>query len=86
MSRLEVTIKDQKKTVQEFPTVYLDFTQTCHCANGIVITLPQALSNDYCLMGDNGRLQHLRFCLFETYVSVVFVIRCLYSGVSLTLV
>ena len=27
----------------------------------------------------------LRFCLFEMYVSVFFVIRCLYSTVSLTL-
>ena len=35
---------------------------------------------------DNARLQYLRFCLFEMYVSVVFVIRCLYSAVSLTLV
>ena len=34
---------------------------------------------------DNGRLQYLRFCLFEMYVNVVFVIRCLYSTVSLTL-
>ena len=33
-----------------------------------------------------ARLQYLRFCLFEMYVSVVFVIRCLYSAVSLTLV
>ena len=32
-----------------------------------------------------ARLQYLRFCLFEMYVSVVFVIRCLYSAVSLTL-
>ena len=38
------------------------------------------------MIGDNGRLQYLRFCLFEMYVSVVFVIRCLYSGMSLTLV
>ena len=38
------------------------------------------------MTGDNGRLQYLRFCLFEMYVSVVFVIRCLYSAVSLTLV
>ena len=32
-------------------------------------------------------IQYLRFCLFENemYVSVVFVIRCLYSAVSLTL-
>ena len=30
------------------------------------------------------RLQYLRFCLFEMYVNVVFVIRCLYSAVSLT--
>ena len=33
-----------------------------------------------------GRLQWLRFCLFEMYVNVVFVISCLYSAVSLTLV
>ena len=33
-----------------------------------------------------ARLQYLRFCLFEKYVNVVFVIRCLYSTVSLTLV
>ena len=33
-----------------------------------------------------ARLQYLRFCLFEMYVSVVFVIRCLCSAVSLTLV
>ena len=26
-----------------------------------------------------ARLQYLRFCLFEMYVNVVFVIRCLYS-------
>ena len=32
-----------------------------------------------------ARLQYLRFCLFEMYVNVVFVIRCLYSTVSLTL-
>ena len=38
------------------------------------------------MKGDNGRLQYLRFCLFEMYVSVVFVIRCVYSTVSLTLV
>ena len=42
--------------------------------------------NDYCLIGDNGKLQYLRFCLFEMYISVVFVIRCLYSAVSLTLI
>ena len=40
----------------------------------------------HCLIGDRGRLQHLRFCLFEMYVNVVFVIRCLYRAVSLTLV
>ena len=39
-----------------------------------------------CVVGDNGWLQYLRFCLFEMYVNVVFVIRCLYSAVSLTLV
>ena len=33
-----------------------------------------------------ARLQHLKFCLFEMYVNVVFVIRRLYSAVSLTLV
>ena len=33
-----------------------------------------------------ARLQYLRFCLFEMYVNVVFVLRCLYSAVSLTLV
>ena len=33
-----------------------------------------------------GRLQYLRFCLFEMYVNVVFGIRYLYSAVSLTLV
>ena len=31
------------------------------------------------------RPQYLRFCLFEMHVSVVFVIRYLYSAVSLTL-
>ena len=38
------------------------------------------------VIGDNGRLQYLRFCLFEMYGSVFFVIRCLDSAVSLTLV
>ena len=33
-----------------------------------------------------ARLQHLRFCLFEMFVNVVFVMRCLYSTVSLLLV
>ena len=33
-----------------------------------------------------ARLQYLRLCLFKMYVNVVFVIRCLYSAVSLTLV
>ena len=33
-----------------------------------------------------ARLQYLRFCLFGRYVNVVFVIRCLYGAVSLTLV
>ena len=37
-------------------------------------------------MGDNGRLQYLRFCLFEMYVNVVVVIRRLYNAVNLTLV
>ena len=39
----------------------------------------------YCLIGDNGRLQYLRLFV-EMYVNVVFVIRLLYSAVSLTLV
>ena len=39
----------------------------------------------YCLIGDNGRLQYLRFCLFDMYVNVVFVIRRLYSAVNLSL-
>ena len=38
------------------------------------------------MIGDNGRLQYIGFCLFEMYVSVVFVIRCLFSAMSLTLV
>ena len=38
------------------------------------------------MIGDNGRPSNLRFCLFEMYVNVVFVITCLYSAVSLTLV
>ena len=33
-----------------------------------------------------ARLHYLRLCLFEMYVNVVFVIRCLYSAVSLILV
>ena len=33
-----------------------------------------------------ARLHYLRFCLFEMYGNVGFVIRCLYSAVSLTLV
>ena len=33
-----------------------------------------------------ARQQYLRFCLFEMYGSVFFVIRCLDSAVSLTLV
>ena len=33
-----------------------------------------------------ARLQYLRFCLFEMYADTFFVIRCLYSAVSLTLV
>ena len=32
-----------------------------------------------------ARLQYLRFCLFEMYVNVVFVMRRLYSAVSLSL-
>ena len=40
----------------------------------------------YCLIGDNDRLQYLRFCSFEMYVNVVFAIRCSYSAVTLTLV
>ena len=35
---------------------------------------------------ENGLVTYLRFCLFEMYVNVVFVVRCLYSAVSLTLV
>ena len=35
---------------------------------------------------DNGRLQYLRSCSFEMYVNEVFVIRCLYTAMSLTLV
>ena len=31
------------------------------------------VKHGYCFMGDNGRLQYLRFCLFEMYVNVVFV-------------
>ena len=31
-------------------------------------------------------LQYFRFCLFQMYVNVVFVIICLYSAVNLTLV
>ena len=42
------------------------------------------VQHGYCLIGDNSILQYLRFCLFEMYVNVVFVIRCLYSAVSLT--
>ena len=33
-----------------------------------------------------ARLKYLRFCLFEMYVNVVFVVRCLYNAMSLTLV
>ena len=33
-----------------------------------------------------ARLQYLRFYLFEMYVNVLFVITCLYTAVSLTLV
>ena len=40
----------------------------------------------HCLIGENGRLQYLRFCLFELYVNVVFVKRYLYSAVSLIVV
>ena len=40
----------------------------------------------YCLIGNNGRLQHLRLCLLKCILTVVFVIRCLYRAVSLTLV
>ena len=38
------------------------------------------------MIGDSGRLQYLRFCLFEMYINGFFVIRCLYSAMSLTLV
>ena len=39
------------------------------------------VKHGYCLIGNNGRQQYLRFCLSEMYVNVVFIIRCLYSAV-----
>ena len=38
------------------------------------------------MIGRDGTLQYFTFCSFEMYVSMVFVIRCLCSAVSLTLV
>ena len=41
----------------------------------------------YCSTGDNGNLSYNNKVLFaEMYVNVVFVIRCLYNAVNLTLV
>ena len=40
---------------------------------------------NYCLLGDNGRLQYLRLFV-EMYANAIFVISCLYSEVSLTVV
>ena len=31
------------------------------------------VKHGYCLTGNNGRLQYLRFCLCEMYVSVFFL-------------
>ena len=42
--------------------------------------------DDYKKYNDLFRLQYLRFSLFHIYVNMVFVIRRLYSAVSLTLV
>ena len=65
---------------------YAHFVYTCQ--------LGPVFSNSTCiifliyiisLIGDNGRLQYLRFCLSEMYLSVGFL-SCLYSAVSLTLV
>ena len=50
------------------------------------VTLQVLNSVFYCILVYFSILQYLRFCFFEMYVSVVFVIRCLYSAVSLTLV
>ena len=38
-----------------------------------------------CLLGDNGRLQYLRFCMSKCML-MLFFIGCLYSAVSLILV
>ena len=58
--------------VDEWRLVYV-----CQCV---------CVRHGYCLTGDNGRLQYLKFCLSEMYVNVFFVIRCLYGAVSLTVV
>ena len=59
----------------------------CACHSVCVcVCVRVCVQHCYCLIGDNGRLQYLRFCLFEMYVSVVFVIRRLYRAMSLTLV
>ena len=61
----------------------------CHCVCVCVrvrVCVCVCVWHGYCLIGNNGRLQCLRCCLFEMYVNVVFVIRYLYSAVSLTLV
>ena len=61
----------------------------CACVLACVREFMRAcvfVKHGYCLIGDNGRQQYLRFCLFEMYVNEGFVIRCLYSAVSLTLV
>ena len=42
--------------------------------------------NSYCLIGNNDRLQYFKVLLVEMCVNVVFVMSCLYSTVSLTLV
>ena len=39
-----------------------------------------------CLIGNNGKLQYLRFLFAERYVNVAFMIRCLYSAGNFTLV
>ena len=38
----------------------------------------------YCLLGHNGRLQDLKFCLFKCML--MWFLSCLYSAVRLTLV
>ena len=52
----------------------------CHCVCVCMCVTWLLFERWYC------KLQYLRFCLFEMYINVVFVIRCLYSTVSLTLV